>query len=114
MGKTRYTERFKDGTSVHYDSADDLAAAQQARFNDSVQGWFAFGGLIIGGFIAYSFTNAVIPDWPKFIKFIIVILSAVGLSVLLSRVAVVVFNIAAAIFGIAVLVGIGSLIWKAF
>lgn len=114
MGKTRYSERFEDGTSAHYDSADALVAAQQARFNDSVQGWFAFGGLVLGVILAYSFTSTVIPDWPKIIRFIIVILSAIGLSVLLARVAVVVFNIAITVLGFGLLIGIGSLIWKAF
>lgn len=113
MGKTRYSERLKNDISAHYDSADDLAAAQQARLNDSVQGWFALGGLIVGGFIAYSFTNAVIPDWPKLVRFVLVLSCAIGLSFLLARIAVVIFNIAVAIFGFAVLIGIGSLIWKA-
>lgn len=111
---TRYSQRLENGTSEHYDSQEEMAAAQQARFNDNIQMWFALGGLLIGGLIAYSFTQAVIPDWPKFIRFSLVVASAIGLAVLLARIAIVVFNVAMTILGFAILFGIGSLIWKAF
>jgi len=89
MGQ-RFSWRRDDGTIEYYDTKEEVDAARSAEFFEHLASFFALAGFVIGGLLTYmgmQFFGGT--DWPKLVRFSVVVAAALGsavVSVLLTRV----------------------------
>ena len=98
---TRFGRRAADGTYEYHDSSDARA------------GLFGLIGLLVGGVLTYIVLIKVGTDWPKWLRFGLVIAGAGGLAYILAKFADLIWNIILSLVLLAVLWGLGSWLWKA-
>lgn len=110
---TRFGRRAADGTFEYHDSRESLVAAKRRESSDARSGLFGLIGLLVGGVLTYVALLKLGTDWPKWLRFGLVIAGAGGLAYVLAKFADLIWNIILSLVLLAVLWGIGSWIWKA-
>ena len=110
---TRFGRRAADGTFEYHDSHESLVAAKRSENSDARAGLFGFIGLLIGGVLTYIALLKLGTDWPKWLRFGLVVVGAGGSAYVLAKLADLICNIILTLVLLGVLYGIGSLIWKA-
>ncbi len=110
---TRFGRRTADGTFEYHDSHESLLAAKRSENSDARAGLFGFIGLLIGGVLTYIALLKLGTDWPKWLRFGLVVVGAGGSAYVLAKLADLLWNIILMLVLLGVLYGIGSLIWKA-
>lgn len=110
---TRFGRRAADGTVEYHDSHESLVAAKRSENSDARAGLFGFIGLLIGGVLTYIALLKLGADWPKWLRFGLVVVGAGGSAYVLAKLAGLIWNIILTLVLLGVLYGIGSLIWKA-
>lgn len=110
---TRFGRRAADGTFEYHDSKESLVAAERRDSSDARSGLFGLIGLLVGGVLTYIVLIKVGTDWPKWLRFGLVIAGAGGLAYVLAKFADLIWNIILSLVLLAVLWGIGSWLWKA-
>ena len=110
---TRFGRRAADGTFEYHGSKESLIAAQRREASESRAGLFGLIGLLVGGVLTYVSLLKVGMDWPKWLRFGLVIAGGSTLAYVLAKFADLIWNIILTIVLLAVLWGIGSWIWKA-
>lgn len=110
---TRFGRRAADGSFEYHDSKESLAASERRENSDARAGLFGLIGLLVGGVLTYVVLLKVGMDWPKWLRFGLVIAGGGTLAYVLAKFADLIWNIILTIVLLAVLWGIGSMIWKA-
>ncbi|NJD08536.1 MAG: hypothetical protein FIA97_18860 [Methylococcaceae bacterium] len=110
---TRFGRRAADGTYEYHDTKESLVEAERSENSEALEGLFGFIGLLIGGVLAYIALLKLGADWPKWLRFGLVIVGAGGAAYALARLANLIWNLILTLMLLGVLYGIGSLIWKA-
>lgn len=109
---TRYGRRMADGTYEYHDSRASLDAARE-RSSDRAN-LFGLIGLLTGGVFFYFLTLKWGSDWPKWLRFGMVIGGAGLLAYVLSKFADWIWNVLSVLLLLGVTLGVGKLIWQAF
>lgn len=113
MAVTRYSRRTAGGNLEYHDSAASMNAS--ARSEESANRAFIFGvlGFIAGGVLTWF---AIIHfggiDWPKWIRFVLVLAGAAVSATVLSILADIIMMLISIAFGFGVIGFIGWIIWK--
>lgn len=111
---TRYGRRTADGTYEYHDSVaslDESVKREKSEFRAAI---FGFIGLIVGGVLTYRGLSSLgLMDWPKWVRFILVILGAGVVAYALARLADLIWSIAVILLTLAVLWVIGVFVWDA-
>ncbi|MDF1486609.1 hypothetical protein PY257_15730 [Ramlibacter sp. H39-3-26] len=110
---TRFGRRAADGSFEYHDSKESLAASELRENSDARAGLFGLIGLLVGGVLTYVVLLKIGMDWPKWLRFGLVIAGGGTLAYVLAKFADLIWNIILTIVLLAVLWGIGSMIWKA-
>src|SRR6185436_6401604 len=90
---TRYSRYRGDGTAEHYDSAAERDAAEKASSDENIRSLFAMGGLVLAGIGMYWLTQHYVPEWPKAIRFGLVVGGVIAGAVVSSMLALIVVRI---------------------
>ncbi|WP_227817567.1 hypothetical protein [Nitrogeniibacter aestuarii] len=109
----RYSRRANDGTTEYHDSRESLYAAQQREALASKRHFYWFVGLIVGGALSYVASLKFGAEWPKWGRFLLVILGAGATGKLLAMLTPVLSFMIRLSVSAAFLIGIGWLIWLA-
>lgn len=88
-------------------------AAKRSEDSDTRAGLFGLIGLLVGGMLTYIVLIKVGADWPKWLRFGLVVVGASGSAYVLAKLADLIWNIIVTLVLLGVLYGIGSLIWQA-
>ena len=75
-------------------------------------GLFGFIGLLVGGVLAYVVLLKLGTDWPKWLRFGLVVVGAGGAAYVLAKLADLIWSIILTLVLLGILYGIGSWIWK--
>ncbi|MDH1180095.1 hypothetical protein N5C72_18575 [Achromobacter mucicolens] len=111
---TRYGRRRRDGTYEYHDSEASLEAAKRQESRQTRAGFFGFVGLVAGGWLAYlGLQYAGAADWPKWTRFVGVLVGAGFGATLFFKLAEVVWKLLVGLLVIVILVAIGAFIWRA-
>lgn len=110
---TRFGRRAADGTFEYHDSKESLVTAERRENSDARAGFFGLIGLLAGGVLTYVALLKVGMEWPKWLRFGLVIAGAGGLAYVLAKFADLIWNIVLCLVLLAVLWGLGSWLWKA-
>ncbi|QJD98688.1 hypothetical protein HH212_00405 [Massilia forsythiae] len=110
---TRYGRRAASGNYEYHDSLEALNAAAERESSRALAGWFGLFGLLAGGVLTYLVLHKFGVDWPRWLRFTLVIAGSGVLAYTLARFA----NLLWAIIVIGALLvlasGLGALLWKA-
>lgn len=109
---TRFGRRSADGTFEYHDSKDSLASAERKENSEVRADFFGFIGLLIGGLLSYLMLLKLGSDWPKWLRFGLVIFGAVSSSYILAKLADLLWAVLLSLALIGIVYGLGSLIWK--
>lgn len=110
---TRYGRRRRDGTYEYHDSEASLQAAKRQEGREARAGFFGFVGLLIGGWLAYLGLQYIgAADWPKWTRFVGVLVGAGVCATLFFKLAEVVWKLFVALLAIVLLLAIGLFLWK--
>jgi hypothetical protein len=82
---TRFGRRAADGTYEYHDSKESLVAAERRDSSDARSGLFGLIGLLVGGVLTYIVLIKVGTDWPKWLRFGLVVAGAGGLAYVLAK-----------------------------
>ena len=110
---TRFGRRAADGTYEYHDSKESLVAAERRDNSDARAGLFGLIGLLVGGVLTYVALLKFGAEWPKWLRFGLVIAGGGGLAYILAKFADIIWSILMSLLLLAVLWGVGSWIWKA-
>jgi hypothetical protein len=111
---TRFGRRSADGTYEYHDSKESLIAAERSENSEMRSGLFGLIGLLVGGVLTYvALLKLGGMEWPKWLRFGLVIAGGGVLGFTLSKLADLIWNILLALLLVGVMWGIGSVIWKA-
>lgn len=111
---TRYGRRAADGTLEYHDSKETLIAAERRESSESRAGFFGLIGLLLGGVLTYvAILKLGVMDWPKWLRLSCIVLGAGVGAFTLSKLADLIWSVIQFLIGIAVLYGIGSILWNA-
>lgn len=110
----RYSRRAADGTIEYHDSKDALVASARRENNESRAFLFGLIGLLGGGVLTYvAILKLGAADWSKPLRFGFIIGGATIGAFTFSKLANIIWNVLLACIGLAVLYGIGSIVWNA-
>jgi hypothetical protein len=109
----RYSRRTSDGTLEYHDSRESLHVAQEQESQESTRILFGLLGLIVGGVLSYVAMLEVGAEWPKWMRFTLVVLGAICGATLLAKLALILSFVVRFFISAAFLTGIGWLIWLA-
>src|SRR6218665_1856673 len=109
----RFAPRAAEGTFKTPKNKKCLVAAGGPATAAPPSGPFGLIGLLVGGVLTYIVLIKVGTEWPKWLRFGLVIAGAGGLAYILAKFADLIWNIILSLVLLAVLWGIGSWIWKA-
>jgi hypothetical protein len=109
----RFGRRAADGTYEYHDNKDSVVAAERREDSESRAGIFGLIGLLVGGVLTYVVLLKLGTAWPKWLRFALVVVGAGGTSYVLAKLADLIWNIILAVVLLAIVYGIGVLIWKA-
>lgn len=111
---TRFGRHAADGTYEYHDSKESLVAAERRDNSDARAGLFGLIGLLVGGVLTYvALLKVGGMEWPKWLRFGLVIVGGGGLAYVLAKFADLLWNIILTLFLLALLWGLGSVLWKA-
>jgi len=110
---TRFGRRAADGTFEYHGSKESLIASQRREASETRSGLFGLIGLLVGGVLTYVALLKVGADWPKWLRFSLVIAGGGGLAYILAKFADIIWGILMSLLLFAILWGVGSWIWKA-
>ena len=111
--RTRFGRRAADGTLEYHDSKESLIAAKNRESSHARAGLFGFIGLLAGGVLTHVLLLNSGVDWPKWLRFILVLAGSGTLAYVLSKLADLIWNTILILWLLVVVLGIGALIWKA-
>lgn len=109
---TRFGRRAADGTFEYHESKESLVAAERRDNSDARAGLFGLIGLLVGGVLTYVALLKVGMEWPKWLRFGLVIAGGGGLAYVLAKFADLIWSIILSLLLLAVLWGVGSWLWK--
>ena len=107
----RFSRRRVDGL-VEYSASLDELEASAAREDQALRGPFRLIGLLLGAAGAYGLVKLCGADWPKLLRFIAVLIGACSVAFVFARLAVALRTMLSIAIAVAVLGGIGYLVWK--
>jgi hypothetical protein len=111
---TRFGRRAADGTFEYHDSMEELQGAEQSENSGARAVLFGLAGLLIGGFLTYTALRTFgAMDWPKWCRFVLVIAGGGVSAYVLAKLADLIWNVFLALVALAIVWGIGTLIWNA-
>ena len=108
----RFSRRRADGVVEYSDSLDELEASAVREEEQALRRTFRVIGLLLGAAGTYALVKRYGPDSPKFIRFIAVLLGACSGAFVFARLAVALHMMLSVAIAVAVLGGIGYLVWK--
>lgn len=109
---TRFGRRAADGTFEYHNSKESLIASLRRETSETRSDMFGFIGLLVGGVLTYVALLKVGADWPKWLRFGLVIAGGGGLAYILAKFADIIWGILMSLLLLAILWGVGSWIWK--
>jgi len=111
---TRYGRRRRDGTYEYHDSEASLQAAKRREGRETRAGFFGLVGLVIGGWLTYLGLQYIgTAEWPKWTRFVGILVGAAVGATLLFKLAEVVWKLFVALLAIVVILTIGLFLWNA-
>lgn len=111
---TRFGRRAADGTYEYHDSKESLVAAERRENSETRGGLFGLIGVLIGGVFTYvALLKFGGTEWPKWLRFSLIIAGAGVAGFMLAKFADLIWNIILTLLLIAVIYGVGSAIWRA-
>lgn len=111
---TRFGRKASDGTYEYHDSKESLIAAERRDNSEMRSGLFGLIGLLIGSVLTYvALLKLGSMEWPKWLRFSLVIAGGGVLAVVLAKFADLIWNILLTLILVGVVWGIGSVIWRA-
>lgn len=110
---TRFGRRAADGTFEYHDSKDSLVEAERRENSDARGTLFGLIGLLLGGVSTYVVLLNIGMDWPKWLRFSLVIVGSGGMAYLMARFADLIWNIILTVILLGVIWGLGSWLWRA-
>ena len=108
---TRFGRRAADGTFEYHGSKESLIAAQRRENSETRSGLFGLIGLLVGGVLTYVALLKFGMEWPKWLRFGLVITGGGTLAYVLAKFADILWQIILTLILLAVVWGIGSWIW---
>ena len=108
---TRFGRRAADGTFEYHGSKESLIAAQRRAASESRAGLFGLIGLLVGGVLTYVALLKFGMEWPKWLRFGLIIAGGGSLAYVLAKFADIIWQIILTLILLAVVWGIGSWIW---
>ena len=108
---TRFGRRAADGTYEYHDSRESMIAAEGRENSDARAGLFGLIGLLVGGVLTYVALLKYGMEWPKWLRFGLVIAGGGTLAYVLAKFADILWQIILTLILLAVVWGIGSWIW---
>src|SRR6218665_2621324 len=90
---TRFGRRAADGTFEYHDNKESLVAAERRDSSDARSGLFGLIRPLVGGVLTYIVLIKVGTEWPKWLRFGLVIAGAGGLAYILAKFADLIWNI---------------------
>lgn len=76
---TRYSKRFSDGVTAHYNNAQEMQAAEDRSREDNIRSLGMLIGFFGGGWLTWSFIMSHGgAEWPKLLRVIPTLLGAVA------------------------------------
>ena len=109
----RFSRMRDDGIVETSDSLSELAASAVRESDAAARSTFALIGLFLGGIVTYVLVNHYAPDWPKVMRFSMLLVGACSSAFIFSRLALALRMVVGIAVGVSILGGIGYLVWKA-
>lgn len=110
---TRYGRRAADGTTEYHDSKKSLIEAEEYETRQGRARLFGGIGLLVGGILSYiAFLKLGGMAWPKWLRFAGIIASAGMSAYTFAKLSNLLWNVILAAIFIALVFGIGSLVWR--
>jgi Kef-type K+ transport system membrane component KefB len=109
---TRFGRRAADGIFELHDSKESLAAAERRDNSDVRASLFGLIGLLVGGVLTYVAVLKFGMDWPKWLRFGLVIAGGGGLAYVLAKFADLLWEIILSFVLLAIVWGVGSWLWR--
>ena len=108
----RYSRRRVDGIVEYSESLGELEASAVHEDEQALRGAFRLVGLLLGAAVTYGLVKLYGADWPKLVRFIAVFVGSCLVAFVFARLAVPLRMILSIATTVAVLGGIGYLVWK--
>ena len=109
----RFGRRMADGSYEYYDSKEALIDAADRESSRARAKMFGLAGLFAGGVLTHVLLLKSGVDWPKWLRFSLVIAGSGTLSYVLTILADLIWSIIMIVWLVVVVLGVGALIWKA-
>ena len=109
---TRYGRRLSDGTYEYHDSRESLLEAERRETSQRRAEKFGLWGAIVGGVVAAIVLHQIGNEMPKWLRFGLVIGAGAASAWVLAKFADAISTIFTFAIGLAVIGGIGAVIWK--
>lgn len=109
---TRFGRRAADGTYEYHDSRESMIAAEGRENSDTRAGLFGLIGLLVGGVLTYVALLKFGMEWPKWLRFGLVIAGGGSLAYVLAKFADILWQIILTLVFLGIVWGVGSLIWS--
>jgi len=109
----RYGRCFADGTYEYHDSRSSLDAARERDSRSDRAGLFGLVGFLVGGLLTYFFVHKWGVDWPKWLRFGLVIGGAGISAFVLGRLAEWIWDAVRILLFLGLLYGLGQFLWQA-
>lgn len=108
----RYSRRRVDGIVEYSESLDELEASAVREGEQALRGTYRLIGLLLGAAGTYVLLKLYGADWPKITRFIALLVGACSGAFVFARLAVALRMMLSIAVAVAVLGGIGYLVWK--
>lgn len=116
---TRYSKRQIDGSFEHYDSREEMEAANpSASFGEvlkiisgSFNPFLAFAGFIVAGVVALWFASDI-DQWPTWVRFIGVLFAAAIGGFVSGKFGNLLLMLCVVLFGAGIVCGLGYAVWR--
>lgn len=109
----RYGRRIADGTYEYHDSKAPLDEARERDSRSERAGLFGLIGVLIGGLLSYFFVHKWGTDWPKWLRFGLVIGGAGISAYVLAMLADWIWDAVRIVLLLGLLYGLGHFLWQA-
>lgn len=109
---TRFGRRTATGNFEYHDSKESLMAAQRKENRQARAVLFGLAGLVIGGMLTYFMLQRFGMEWPKWLRFALVLAGSGILAYVLVRFAELLWKFVLCLIVIGVVWVIGTVIWR--